>query len=217
MSALKIFIADDHDLLRRGLRQILIPHPGWEICGEAATGVDAVAKIRELKPDVAILDVSMPALDGLSAAKQIRAVSPSTEILILSMHYSDQLVRDILEIGIRGFVIKSDSDRDLVNAVEALSHHEPFLTAEVTQVLLSQMPTTHESRQAKRLQERLTEREREIVRVTALGNSSIESAAILNISVKAVETHRSDVMRKLDLHSVSDLVRYAIRNGIIEP
>src|SRR5208283_3492607 len=114
MSLLRIVVADDHDLMRRGLRAMLETHPGWEICGEAHTGTEAVAKVQELRPHVAILDISMPEMDGLQAARQIRQSSPKTEILVLSMHYSDQLIREVLEAGIRGYVVKSDSDRDLV-------------------------------------------------------------------------------------------------------
>src|ERR1700681_2690838 len=137
MKSLRILIADDHDLMRRGIKGMLQSHAGWEICGEAHTGREAVAKAQELKPDIAILDISMPDLNGVDAARRIRKESPNTEILILSVHYSDQLIRDILEAGVRGYIVKSDSDRDLIVAVETLANHKPFLTPRATEVMLS--------------------------------------------------------------------------------
>jgi DNA-binding NarL/FixJ family response regulator len=159
----------------------------------------------------------MPDLNGVDAARRIRKESPNTEILILSVHYSDQLIRDILEAGVRGYIVKSDSDRDLVIAVETLANHKPFLTPRATEVMLmnfkegrmrSDVPTA--------LRDRLTTREREIVQLLAEGKSSKEVASSLSISVKTAETHRANIMRKLQLHTVSELVRYAVRNQIVE-
>src|SRR6201986_3838578 len=178
--ALLILIADDHDLMRRGIKGMLQSHPGWEICGEAHTGREAVSRAEELKPDVVILDISMPDLNGLEAARRIRKATPNTEILILSVHYSDQLIRDILEAGVRGYIVKSDSDRDLIIAVETLANHKPFLTPRATEVMLtnfkegrmrSELPTS--------LRDRLTSREREIVQLLAEGKSSKEVASSL--------------------------------------
>ena len=217
MKTLRILIADDHDLMRRGVKALLQSRPGWEVCGEAHTGREAVAKAEELKPDVVILDISMPDLNGVDAAKRIRKASPDTEVLILSVHYSDQLIRDILEAGVRGYIVKSDSDRDLVIAVETLANHKPFFTPRATEVMLTNfnegktkadLPET--------MRDRLTSREREIVQLLAEGKSSKEVASSLNISVKTAETHRANIMRKLQLHTVSELVRYAVRNQIIE-
>src|ERR1700752_5429878 len=137
MKALRILIADDHDLMRRGIKGMLQSHAGWEICGEAHTGREAVTKAQELKPDIAILDISMPELNGVEAARRIRKASPDTEILILSVHYSDQLIRDILEAGVRGYIVKSDSDRDLLVALDALSKHKPFFTSRATEMMLT--------------------------------------------------------------------------------
>jgi len=218
MKTLRILVADDHDLMRRGVRTLLEAHPGWEVCAEAATGRAAVTKAEELKPDVVILDISMPDLNGLEAARRIRSASPNSEILILSVHYSDQLIRELLEAGVRGYIIKSDSDRDLIIAVETLANHKPFFTPRATEVILgnlqmgggvrAQMPTSP--------RERLTSREREIVQLLAEGKSSKEVASSLCISVKTAETHRANIMRKLQLHTVTELVRYAVRNQIIE-
>src|ERR1700735_5138096 len=218
MKTLRILIADDHDLMRRGIKALLQSHAGWEVCGEAHTGREPVAKAEELKPDVVILDISMPDLNGVDAAKRIRKASPDTEVLILSVHYSDQLIRDILEAGVRGYIVKADSDRDLVIAVETLANHKPFFTPRATEVMLTNfnegktkadLPET--------MRDRLTSREREIVQLLAEGKSSKEVASSLNISVKTAETHRANIMRKLQLHTVSELVRYAVRNQIIEP
>jgi DNA-binding NarL/FixJ family response regulator len=216
---LRILVADDHDLMRRGLRSMLETHPGWEICGEAHTGAEAVAKVQELKPNVAIIDISMPEMDGLEASRQIRKESPKTEILLLSMHYSDQLIRDILEAGVRGFVVKSDSDRDLVLAVEALANHKPFFTPHATELMLTNLGTSSSTfvSGGEALKDRLTTREKEIIRLISEGSSSKEVATTLGISVKTADTHRANIMRKLQVHTVSELVRYALRNQIITP
>jgi DNA-binding NarL/FixJ family response regulator len=216
---LRILVADDHDLMRRGLKVLLDARQGWSVCAEASTGREAVTMAESLRPDIAILDISMPELNGLEAARRILKLSPNTEVLILSMHYSDQLIREILEAGVRGYIIKSDSDRDLVIAIEALSNHKPFFTPRATELILSNYNQKGASPDAplERIGDRLTSREREIVQLLSEGKSSKEVASTLNISVKTAETHRANVMRKLDMHSVSELVRYAVRNQIIEP
>ncbi len=218
MKMLRILVADDHDLMRRGIKSLLQSHAGWEVCGEAHTGREAVAKAEELKPDVVILDISMPDLNGVDAAKRIRKSSPDTEVLILSVHYSDQLIRDILEAGVRGYIVKSDSDRDLIIAVETLANHKPFFTPRATEVMLTNFNEGKtRTEPPETMRDRLTSREREIVQLLAEGKSSKEVASSLNISVKTAETHRANIMRKLQLHTVSELVRYAVRNQIIEP
>ena len=217
MKSLRILIADDHDLMRRGVRTLLEPHPGWEICGEATTGREAVAKAEELKPNIVILDISMPDLNGVDAAKRIKKVSPDTEVLIFSAHYSDQLIREILEAGVRGYIVKSDSDRDLVIAVESLAKKKPFFTSRATEVMLTSFSDGGPKQDpSEPLRDRLTTREREIVQLLAEGKSSKEVASSLNISVKTAETHRANIMRKLQIHTVSELVRYAIRKQIVE-
>jgi DNA-binding NarL/FixJ family response regulator len=218
MRNLRIVIADDHDLMRRGVKTLIQSHPGWEVCGEAQTGREAILKAEELKPDVLILDIGMPDLNGIEAARRIRKASPSVEVLILSMHYSDQLIRDILEAGVRGYIVKSDSDRDLIIAVETLADHKPFFTPRATEVLLSNFKAGRSTGEVPELvRDRLTSREREIVQLLAEGKSSKEVAASLCISVKTAETHRANIMRKLQLHTVSELVRYAVKNQIVEP
>lgn len=218
MKPLRILIADDHDLIRRGIKSLLQTHDGWEVCGEAQTGREAVSLAEELKPDVVVLDISMPDLNGMEAAKRIRKSSSSVEILMLSMHFSDQLIREIVEAGVRGYIVKSDSDRDLIVAVETLAKHKPFFTPRATEVILSKFNNSGGTRVEvpETVQDRLTSREREIVQLLAEGKSSKDVANALNISVKTAETHRANIMRKLQLHTVSELVRYAVRNQIIE-
>lgn len=218
MKPLRILIADDHDLMRRGVRALIESRTGWEVCAEASTGREAVAKTEELRPDVAILDISMPELNGVEAARRIRKTSAATEILILSLHYSDQLIRDIVEAGVRGYIVKSDSDRDLIIAVETLAKHKPFFTPRATEVMLGNFRTDRLRTEIPDvIRDRLTAREREIVQLLAEGKSSKEVASSLSISIKTAETHRANIMRKLELHSVGELVRYAVRNQIIEP
>ena len=214
---LRIFVADDHDIIRRGLRELLKAHAGWEVCGEAKTGREAVSACERLKPDVAVLDISMPELNGLDAARQIHKLSPGTSVLILTVHFTDQLVRDVIECGARGYILKTDADRELISAVEALGNRRSYFTREASEILLNGLARPDVVVDSKSVpRERLTAREREIVRLLAEGKSSKDVSTALGISVKTAETHRANIMRKLELHSVSELVRYAIRNQIIE-
>ena len=218
MKTLRVLVADDHDLMRRGLKSLLESHVGWSVCAEAHTGREAVAKAEELKPDIVILDITMPELNGVEAARRILKASPNTEILVLSVHYSDQLIRDILDAGVRGYIVKSDSDRDLTIAIEALSNHKPFFTPRATELILNNFNSKGGTTEIPDvIGDRLTSREREIVQLLSEGKTSKEVASILGISVKTAETHRANIMRKLEIHSVSELVRYAVRNQIIEP
>jgi len=215
--ALRILVCDDHDIIRRGLKQLLTAHPSWEVCGEAKTGREAVTLAEQMKPDIVVMDLSMPDLNGLEAARRIRKALPRTEILILTLHFSDQLVRDIVEAGVRAYIMKSDADKDLVSAVEALSNHRSFFTSRAADMLLDGFRRPNAAPDPDTLlRSRLTSREREIVQLLAEGKSSKEVAVALGISVKTAETHRANIMRKLELHSVSELVRYAVRNQIIE-
>jgi DNA-binding NarL/FixJ family response regulator len=215
--ALRILVCDDHDIIRRGLKQLLTAHAGWEVCGEAKTGREAVTMAEQLKPDIVVMDLSMPDLNGLEAARRVRKALPRTEILILTLHFSDQLVRDIVEAGVRAYIMKSDADKDLVSAVEALSNHRSFFTSRAADMLLDGFRRPNAAPDPDTLlRSRLTSREREIVQLLAEGKSSKEVAVALGISVKTAETHRANIMRKLELHSVSELVRYAVRNQIIE-
>jgi len=194
-------------------------HAGWKVIAEAHSGREAVTMAEELRPDIAIMDISMPELNGIEAARKIKKISPNTEMLILSMHHTDQLVREIIETGAKGYIIKSDSDRSLVAAVEALAVHKPFFTSCATEIMLESIRnrgTTPVTEVPQTVRDRMTPREREIVQLLSEGKSSKEVAVILGISVKTSETHRANIMRKLEIHSVSQLVRYAVRNQIVE-
>jgi DNA-binding NarL/FixJ family response regulator len=221
VETLRILIADDHQLVRNGIKALLQSHAGWEICGEATTGREAVAKAEELIPDLVILDISMPDLNGADAARRIRKISKNTEILILSMHYSDQLIRETIDAGALGYILKSDSDHDLLLAVEALTRHKPFFTSKAKKVILNEFiregAFTNISTISTVLHNPLSSREREIVQLIAEGKNSRKVSLYLGISAKTVETHRTNIMRKLEIHNVSELVRYAVRNKIIEP
>jgi DNA-binding NarL/FixJ family response regulator len=214
MSAFRILIADDHEIVRRGIRALIEGHGGWEVCGEAIDGREAVEKALELRPDIVLLDVGMPNLNGLDAARQILGANPRTRVLILTMHDSEQIVREVLEVGARGFLLKSDAARDLVAAVEALQRRTTFFTSSVAEIVLNGY--LNRRGDDKPVKDRLTAREREVVQLLAEGKTSKEVAVALNLSVKTAETHRTNVMRKLDLHSVADLVRYAVRNNIVQ-
>jgi DNA-binding NarL/FixJ family response regulator len=218
MSWLQILIVDDHEVVRRGLRVLIEPHPGWEVCAEAKDGREAVEKARELKPDVVVMDIGMPELNGLEATRQILKAARRTEVLILTAHESEQLVREVLEAGAHGYVLKSAAGPDLVNAIEALSKHEAFFTSSVARIVLnSYRKKGSPEESSEELPPLLSPREREIIQLLAEGKSNNEVAGILCISAKTVETHRAHIMEKLNLHSIAELVHYAIRNQIVEP
>jgi len=213
MKTVRILVADDHEVVRQGLRRLLEAQPGWETCGEASTGREAVELAKRLKPDVVVLDFSMPGMNGTEAARQIIKELPRTEVLILTMHSSEPLVRGALEAGARGYVLKSDASRDLVAGVHALIAHKPFLSPGVSGIVLDRYLRRAEEEIP---QDPLTAREREVLKLLAEGKSNKEVAAALEISVKTVEVHRANLMHKLNLSSLSDLVHYAIRNEIVE-
>ena len=211
---LRILIADDHEVARRGVRALLESHPGWEVCGEAADGREAVASASRLKADLVLLDIGLPSLNGLDATRQILAATPKTRVLILTVHDSEQVVREALAAGVLGFLLKSDAGRDLVAAVEALQHHRTFFTGKVAQLVLEGYlhPGPEGDRSFRSV---LTPREREVIQLIAEGKTGMEVATTLNLSLRTAETHRTNLMRKLDLHSVVDLALYAVRNGIV--
>lgn len=211
--SVRILVADDHHVVRTGLRALLESKTGWQVCAEAANGREAVEKARDLAPDVAVLDIGMPLLNGVEATRQIRKLSPKTEILILTMHDSDLLVQEVLEAGALGYILKDDADRNLIAAVDALRRHKPFLSSRVSKAALSASGAQDGERPSRG---RLTPRQREILQLLAEGKSNKEVAAALGISVKTAETHRANIMLKLNFHSITELVRYAVRNKIIQ-
>jgi len=218
---LRILVADDHEVARKGIRALLESHPGWEVCAEAKDGRDAVELAATTKPQLVLLDIGMPNLNGLEAARQILAASPDVAILILTMHDSDNVVREVLRAGARGFLLKSDAGKDLVAAVEALQLQRTFFTTRVSQMVLDgfldrEKRTIGTDSEDDTATDPLTSREREVIQLLAEGRTSKEVAVTLNLSVKTAETHRTNLMRKLGLHSVADLTRYAVRNGIVQ-
>jgi len=216
MDKTRIVIADDHEVVRKGLRAILEAHPGWEVCGEAADGRSAVERAEELRPDVIVVDIGMPHLNGLEATRQILKNQPDTKVLILSVYESEQLVEEVLDAGARGYVLKSDASRDLVRAIEELQRNHTFFTSRVGQLVLETYLGRRAHGKMKGGSSPLTPREREVVQLLAEGKSSKEVAVALNLSVKTSETHRANIMRKLDVHSISELVLYAVKNNIVQ-
>jgi DNA-binding NarL/FixJ family response regulator len=214
---LRILVVDDHAVVRRGVKSLLESHDDWEVCGEATTGRDAVEQSKRLKPDVVVMDLSLPELNGLDATRQILKEAPETEVLVLTMHHSEELARDVLKAGARGYVLKSDADENLITAVDSLRQHKPFLTPTVTEFVLDDYLRRELSGPDDVPSVSVTAREREIIQLVAEGQSNKEAATTLGVSVKTVEAHRANIMRKLRLRSVSDLVRYAIRNKIAQP
>jgi DNA-binding NarL/FixJ family response regulator len=219
MANLRLLVADDHDVVRKGVRTLLEEQPGWEVAAEAADGREAVEKAKQVQPDVTILDLSMPELNGLEAAREILK-SVQTKVLILTMYDSDPLIRQTLEAGARGYLLKSDAGKDLVSAVDALRRNKTFFTPKVAQMVLEgylgRPSKENDENSTRKNGLRLTARQKQILQLLAEGKSSKEVAVALNISVKTAETHRANIMRRLDCHSVTELVRYAIRNHIIE-
>jgi DNA-binding NarL/FixJ family response regulator len=216
MDELTILIADDHDLIRRGVRALLTARSGWQVVGEACNGADAVQKAISLRPNVAILDFSMPELNGPGAAAQITEKVPETGVVVLTMHDSEQVMREVLQSGARGLVLKSDADRDLLDAVEAVARKRHFFTTRLSELVLGGYlagPAAKDKVKSKVAQ--LTERECEVVRLLADGMSSKEAATRLQISIRTVESHRINISRKLGFNSIAKLVHYAIRHGIV--
>ena len=218
----RIMLADDHEVVRKGLRTMLETRKGWSVCGEAADGREAIRLAAELRPDIAVVDLSMPH-DGLKATRQIKREAPDTEVLIFTMHDTPRMVREVLAAGARGYVLKSDAARHLISAVEALSEHKPYFTSTVSESILEgylQFVSGDDQGLAQKAaggsRSPLTRREREIVQLLAENLANKEVATKLSISVKTVETHRSAIMRKLGLNSIVELVYYALRHNIVE-
>ena len=217
MRAVHILLADDHEVVRKGLRALLEAQPSWKVIAEATDGRDAVEKAKELHPDVAIVDIGMPCLNGLEATRQIVKKAPRTRVLVLTMHDTNPLIQQVVKAGARGYVLKSDVASDLVAAVDALCHDQTFFTSKVSQIILDRyVGKPEDAENPADVDSPLTPREREVVQLLAEGKSSKEVASVLGISVKTAETHRINLMRKLDCHSVAEVVRYAVRNMIAE-
>ncbi len=208
---MRILIADDHDVVRQGLCDFLRAHNGWEVCGEASNGMEAVDLANRLKPDLAILDVAMPLLNGLEATRRLRSTLPTTEVLLYSVHDSELLAAEALEAGARGYVLKSQTATELIAAIETASRNDRFTAPRGPSAMQSRRSST-----AGRSRQALTARQREIVQLVSEGKSNKEMAQILGISVRTIETHRAHIMRQLGLRSVVQVVRYAVRNHIVD-
>jgi DNA-binding NarL/FixJ family response regulator len=209
---IRILIADDHEVVRSGLRKILESQPTWEVVAEAGDGKDAINKATETKPDVAVLDYSLPLINGIEATRQIRARLPKTEVLIFTMHDNETLIQELLKAGARGYLLKSDAKRHLIGPSNRSPVISPFSRRKSSEALLDSF-LARPAREGSTL----TNRERGVVQLIAEGHTNKQIANILNISLKTVETHRAAIMRKLNLSSSAGLVRYAIRNKIVEP
>jgi DNA-binding NarL/FixJ family response regulator len=214
---LRILIADDHEVVRAGLRALLESVPGWTVCAEAGDGRTALQLVRELLPHVAIIDIGMRQMNGLDATRAIGKACPQVQVLILSMHDTDQHVTEALAAGASGYVIKADAGKELIRAVEALGHEQPFFSSGVAATVARSGWAPHSPRAPKKTPSALTQREREIVQLLAEGKNNRETGELLKISVKTVETHRARIMSKLRLNSFAEMVLYAVRNHIVNP
>lgn len=213
--SVNILIADDHEVVRRGVRALIESRPDWRICGEASTGEEALRLAHELKPDIVVVDIGMPQLNGIEVARKMRYTVPRAEILLLTMSDSEQLIREGLEAGARGYVLKSDAGGDLVIAIEALLRHQVFLSPAVATLFVG--ASMGQSPDAANSSASLSSRERQVLHLLAEGRSNKEVADRLNISVRTAETHRIHIMRKIGAHSITELVHYAVRNRIVQP
>lgn len=211
---LEILIADDHEIVRRGVRDVLGGQPGWRICGETRSGREAVGMAASLHPGVAVLDMSMPDLNGIDATRELRRSSPSTEVVLFTMHHSEELAREAFGAGALGYVLKSDGTADLLEGVRAAERHARFVSPH----LAPQRPVALRRAASPSLvppSARLTPREREIVQLLAEGRTNACIAQALGLSLKTVENHRFNVMQKLKVSSVVELVRWAVRNRLV--
>jgi DNA-binding NarL/FixJ family response regulator len=216
MPPLRILVADDHDVVRQGLRSLLESRSGWEVCGEASNGREAVEMSVALKPEIVIMDIAMPTMTGLEATRQILKASPKTQVIVLTMHESEELLREVLDAGARGYVLKTDKGRELISAVDAVCNHNTFFTSRVAEMVLhGYLETRNGALKPMNRAQSLTPREKEVLHLVADGKSNKEVAAGLSISVKTAEAHRINIMRKLNAQSVVDLVKYAMRNNML--
>lgn len=215
MATTRVLLADDHQLMRRGLRAVIDGMDGWEVCGEAATGREAVQLAERLRPEIVIMDVLMPELNGIEATRQIKKSAPETEILMFTGQETEELVHQVFDAGARSYILKTDGLAPLDAALRALAAHKPYFTSQIGEILFAKFLHGKKGASEEPGTGRLTDREREIVQLLAEGKSNKEVAELLGISVKTAETHRAAIMKKLQLKAFSDLVRYAVRNHIV--
>ncbi len=215
---IRILVVDDHAIVRESLRELIELRSDRQVCGEASNGREAIELVRQLRPDIVILDLSMSELNGIEATLRIRKMSPTTEVLVFTMHDSEDIVREVIRAGARGYLIKSDGAASLEAAIEALAQHKPYFTPAIEEIVLATViggvPSNEETDFG---HGPLTVREREVVQLLAEGKSSKKIAKQLGLTAATVQTHRATIMRKLNISSITELVRYAVRNKIIEP
>ncbi len=213
MSNFRILIADDHEIVRQGIRALIESHPGWEVCAEAVDGRDTLQKVEQLKPDLIALDIGMPNMNGLEAAREILRDNPKAKILFLTIYDTDQAAKTAFQIGAKGLILKSDAGKELVGAIELIQRNSTYFSPRMNQAGFgSDLRGSRRSLE----KETLTPRESQVIKLLAEGKSTKDVAALLQLSVKTAETHRSNIMSKLGLHSVSELVLYAVRNNIVQ-
>ena len=216
MPNLRIVVADDHPLMRRGICDLLESEPGWKVVAEASNGREAVEAMAGSKPDVLVIDLAMPELNGLTATREILRALPKTEVVLLTMHNTEQVIREVLESGARGFVLKSDAGQNLVAAVKAVAAGKPFFTPNVADVVLKGYLRSNSKNGSRANLPVLTTRELQVMQLLAEGKANKAVASAMQISVKTVEAHRSNINHKLSIKTTSELVRYAVRNGIVD-
>jgi DNA-binding NarL/FixJ family response regulator len=209
----RILIADDHEVVRSGLRAIIETRPEWIVSGEATNGQQAVALTLETRSDVVIVDYSMPLMNGLEVSRRLKSLQPRTEVLILTMHENEELLTEVILAGVRGFLFKSDARKHLISAIEALLDGRPYFTS----VLMEKLLLDYQNNKQNRLDTLLTPREQSVVQLIAEGHTNRSIGTVLKLSVKTVETHRASAMRKLGMSSTAELVRYAIRKKLVSP
>ena len=212
---IRILLADDHNIMRRGLRLLLERQPGFEVVGEAADGRQAAERAEGTKPDVVVLDIAMPNMSGIEAAQRIRASLPQAAIVILSMHSDEGYVLRALKAGAKGYLLKDSAESDLIEAIRAVSEGKAFFSPEISKILVEDYVRDMKKRGAEDSYELLTSREREILHLLAEGKSNKDVATLLNLSLYTVETHRRNLQDKLNLHSLAELILYAVRKGLI--
>jgi DNA-binding NarL/FixJ family response regulator len=216
MRNLRIVVADDHPLMRRGICDLLESEPGWKVVAEASNGREAVEAMTGSKPDILVIDLAMPELNGLTATREILRALPKTGVVLLTMHKTEQVIREVLESGARGFVLKSDAGQNLVAAVKTVAAGKPFFTPNVADVVLKGYLRSNSKSGSRANLPVLTTRELQVMQLLAEGKANKAVANAMQISVKTVEAHRSNINRKLSFKTTSDLVRYAVRNGIVD-
>jgi len=216
MSNIKVLLVEDHTILRKGLCSLLENEYGIEVIGEAENGREGIEKAENLLPDIVVLDISLPLLNGLEVTRQLKKRFPEIKILILTMHTSDEFVFEILNAGAKGYVVKKAAPTELVSAIHAVYLGQSFFSPEISKMMLDRMVEKGQLQDVSDANEILTEREREILQLVAEGNSSRTIAEMLFVSLKTVENHRSNIMKKLDIDNLAGLIKYAISKGIIQ-